>query len=68
MAGGGTPNLGLVGIDYPMRDIVTNEFWQKSISRTKNVFLNSSHIPGSSLPKGKTNVTTDLVAMHPEID
>jgi hypothetical protein len=66
-AGGGHPKLGLVS-EYPMRDNTTNVDWQKSISRTKNVFLNSFHIPGSSLPEGKTNVTTDLVAMHPEID
>jgi hypothetical protein len=60
----GNQHTGLAVFDYPWRQKTTNAVWQKSISRTKNVFLNSYHIPGSSLPQGKSNMT-DAIGMHP---
>ena len=54
----------MVGLDYPHREKATNRVWQKSISRTKNVFLTSIHIPGSSLPAGKISMS-DLQVMVP---
>ena len=67
IAGGGLPqeeSIGLAVLDFPQRANVTNTQWQKSISRTKNVFLNSFHTPGSCLPEGKTNIS-DVTKMSP---
>jgi len=67
IAGGGLPqeeSIGLAVLDFPQRANVTNTQWQKSISRTKNVFLNSFHTPGSCLPEGKTNIS-DVIKMSP---
>ncbi|KAL7505403.1 hypothetical protein ACHAWX_000608 [Stephanocyclus meneghinianus] len=66
-AGGSLPAAptGLVGLDFPIRENSTNEVWQKSISKTKSIFLNGFHIPGSSLPQGKTNVMTDSLPLFP---
>ncbi len=52
----------LVSLDYPERDSKMNNVWQKSISKTKNLFLNSFHIPGSCLPQGKVK-PSDATAM-----
>ena len=60
----GNHRTGLVALDYPSRENKTNDIWQKSIARTKNVLLNSFHIPGSSLPQGKSNAS-DAIAMAP---
>ncbi|GFH56864.1 predicted protein [Chaetoceros tenuissimus] len=56
---------GIVSLDYPLRENMTNRVWQKSISRTKNVFSNSIHIPSSSLPQGKGNLT-DVLSLVPD--
>ena len=67
IAGGGLPqeeSIGLAVLDFPQRANVTNTQWQKSISRTKIVFLNSFHTPGSCLPKGETNIS-DVTKMSP---
>lgn len=60
----GNRRTGLVALDYPSRENKTNNIWQKSIARTKYVLLNSFHIPGSSLPQGKSN-SSDAIAMAP---
>ena len=56
---------GIVSLDYPMRENTTNRIWHKSISRTKNVFSNSIHIPSSSLPHGKGNLN-DVLTLAPD--
>lgn len=45
----GNYHTGIKALDAPRRTIATNTNWQKSISKTKNVFLNSFHLPGSCL-------------------
>ena len=57
-------NTGLVAYDYSIREKKTEQTWQKSISRTKNVFVNSFHIPGSCLLPG-TSSMSDLQSIHP---
>ena len=61
----GNQHTRLAVFDYPLWANTTNTVWQKSISRTKNVFLKSFHIPGLSLPQGKSNNITYAISMHP---
>lgn len=67
----GTVETGSVFEDYPVRDNVTDLIWQKSISRTKNIFLNSFHIPGTALKQQQGQTTTnnnvmDAARLHPK--
>jgi len=61
---------GIAALDYPRRKVQAKRKWQKSIIRTKNVILNSFHIPGSCLPQGKPPSsdinTTDAIPMFPK--
>ena len=57
-------NTGLVAYDYSIREKEAERTWQKSIGRTKNVFVNSFHIPGSCLLPGKSSMS-DLQSIHP---
>ena len=50
--------------DRPRQSNETNDVWQKSIIRTKNVFHNTFHLPGACLPPGKSNIS-DAISMHP---
>jgi len=56
---------GIAALDYPLREAPTEKQWQKSISRTKSVFLNSFHVPGACLPQGKFNMTAYTITMDP---
>jgi len=49
--------VGLIAHDYPHQDKEPNIIYRKSILRTKNVFLNSFHLPGSVLLPGVTNIS-----------
>lgn len=67
----GAVETGSVFEDYPVRDNATDLIWQKSISRTKNIFLNSFHIPGTALKQqqGQTktnNNVMDAARLYPE--
>ena len=55
---------GMVAYDYSRRAKDLDTTWAKSISRTKNVFLNSYHLPGSCLPPGSRDLT-NTVAIDP---
>ncbi len=54
---GSSDGTGLVAFDYSRRTKDLDSTWAKSISRTKNVFLNSYHIPGACLPPGAKGLT-----------
>jgi len=67
----GNYQTGLKAIDHPRRTLATNTVWQKSISKTKNVFLNTFHLPGSCIPQGTANhraVSEAASAIHPSDD
>lgn len=55
---------GLVAFDYTRRTQELTTDWQKSISRTKNAFLNSYHVPGACLPPG-TRDLANTIAINP---
>jgi hypothetical protein len=55
---------GMVAFDYTRRAKDLDTTWAKSISRTKNVFLNSYHLPGSCLPQGSKDLA-NTIAIDP---
>ncbi|KAL3761200.1 hypothetical protein ACHAWU_000295 [Discostella pseudostelligera] len=58
---------GLVAFEYLKRAKETSTTWQKSISRTRTVFLNSYHMPGACLPPGSRDLA-NTVAIEPSDD
>lgn len=57
-------SIGSILLDRPRQSNETDDVWQKSILRTKNVFYNTYHLPGACLPQGKTNIS-DVESMNP---
>ena len=55
---------GMVTYDYSRRAKDLDTTWAKSIGRTKNVFLNSYHLPGACLPPESRDLT-NTVAIDP---